>query len=191
MLNIQLFYYLCGVKVFIIMKDLIRKVLREELTNKQQMLVDLTKSSGFKTASNAVGGIDNYINILYGGDFKKFIEDNNIQVVKFSNDGMNMYIHPLLADLLGAKDKKFLGADYLDLGKFSYGPQGGIRYSFNSELMPMKQNGEVVNYKVVGTSGDSGFGYSFITKRNTLGKRNRQQIFKQIIDKYGLEQYIK
>jgi hypothetical protein len=68
------------------MKDLIRKVLREELTNKQQMLVDLTKSSGFKTASNVVGGIDNYINILYGGDFKKFIEDNNIQVVKYSND---------------------------------------------------------------------------------------------------------
>jgi hypothetical protein len=175
------------------MKDLIRKVLREELTNKQQMLVDLTKSSGFKTASNAVGGIDNYINILYGGDFKKFIEDNNIQVVKFSNDGMNMYIHPLLADLLGAKDKKFLGADYLNLGKFRYGTQGtnGSGYSFNAELMPMKQNGEVVNYKVVGTSGDSGFGYSFITKRNTLGKRNRQQIFKQIIDKYGLEQYIK
>lgn len=191
MLNIQLFYYLCSVKVFIVMKDFIRKVLREELTNKQQMLVDLTKSSGFKTASNAVGGIDNYINILYGGDFKKFIEDNNIQVVKFSNDGMNMYIHPLLADLLGAKDKKFLGADYLDLGKFGYGPQGGIRYSFNAELMPMKQDGEVVNYRVVGTSGDSGFGYSFITKRNTLGKRNRQQIFKQIIDKYGLEQYIK
>ena len=191
MLDIQLFYYLCCLKVFIIMKELIKKVIREELTNKQQMLIDLTKSSGFKTASNAVGGIDNYINILYGGDFKKFTEDNNIQVVKFSNDGLNMYIHPILSDLLGANDKKFLGADYLDLGKFSYGTKGGIQYSFNAELMPMKQSGEVVNYRVVGTSGDSGFGYSFITKRNTLGKRNRQQIFKQIIDKYGLEKYLK
>jgi hypothetical protein len=43
---------------------------------------------------------------------------------------------------------------------------------------------------VVGTSGDSGFGYSFINKRNTLGKRARQQIFKQIIDKYNLQKYI-
>jgi hypothetical protein len=172
------------------MKSLIRKIIREELTNKQQMLVDLTKSAGIKTASNAVGGIDNYINLLYGGDFEKFVKDNDIQVVKFSNDGMNMYIHPILADLLGAKDKKFLGADYLDLGKFRYGPNGGIQYSFNAELMPVKQNGEVINYRVVGTSGDSGFGYSFITKRNTLGKRARQQIFKQIIDKYRLEKYL-
>jgi hypothetical protein len=173
------------------MKSLIRKIIREELTNKQQMLINLTKSTGFKTAANAVGGIDNYIDILYGGNFKKFAEDNNIQVVKFSNDGLNMYIHPTLADLLGANDKKFLGADYLDLGKFRYGPKGGIQYSFNAELMPMKQNGEVVNYRVVGTSGDSGFGYSFITKRNTLGMRARKQIFSQIIDKYGLEEYLK
>jgi len=43
---------------------------------------------------------------------------------------------------------------------------------------------------VVGTSGDSGFGYGFINKRNTLGKRYRQQIFKQIIDKFELGDYV-
>lgn len=172
------------------MKDLIKRIIREELTNKQQFLWDLTKSSGYNTAFKMVGGVENYINILYGGDYEKFVRDNNIQVVKFGNDGLSMYIHPTLAHLLGAKDKKFLGVDYLDLGKFSFGPKGGIQYSFNADLMPVKQNGEVINYKVVGTSGDSGFGYSFISKRNTLGKRARQQIFKQIIDKFGLQKYI-
>jgi hypothetical protein len=54
----------------------------------------------------------------------------------------------------------------------------------------VKSNGEIIRYKVVGASGDSGFGYSFITKRNTLGKRNRQQIFSQIIDKYKLKKYL-
>jgi hypothetical protein len=43
----------------------------------------------------------------------------------------------------------------------------------------------------VGSSGDYGFGHHFINKRNTLGKRYRQQIFKQIIEKYGLEPYMK
>lgn len=176
--------------VFISMKQLIRQILREELSNKQQMLTDLIKTSGFNVASKMVGGIDNVISILYGGDFDKFVKDNNIQVVKFSNDGLNMYIHPVLADLLGANDKKFLGADYLDLGKFRYGTKEGLQYSFNAELMPIKQNGEVVNYRVVGMSGDSGFGYSGISKRNTLGKRYRQQIFKQIVDKFGLEKYL-
>ena len=172
------------------MKDLIRQVLREELTSTQEKLTRLTQSLGISKAADFVGGIDRYINILYGGDFEKFIKENDIQAVRFSNDGLNMYIHPVLGNLLGAKDKKFLGADYLDLGKFGYGPKDGIRYSFNAELMPMKQNGEVINYRVVGTSGDSGFGYSFINKRNTLGKRARQQIFKQIIDKYNLQKYI-
>jgi hypothetical protein len=51
----------------------------------------------------------------------------------------------------------------------------------------VRSNGEIIRYRVVGTSGDFGFGYSFITKRNTLGKRNRQQIFSQIMDKYGLQ----
>jgi hypothetical protein len=45
-------------------------------------------------------------------------------------------------------------------------------------------------WRVVGQSGDYGFGYSFITKRNTLGKRARTQIYNQIIDKYDLQEYL-
>jgi hypothetical protein len=47
----------------------------------------------------------------------------------------------------------------------------------------------MVYWKVVGTSGSHGFGYAFITKRETLGVRYRQQIFKQILDKYDLKKY--
>jgi hypothetical protein len=39
-------------------------------------------------------------------------------------------------------------------------------------------------------SGDSGFGYGFLSQRNTLGKRYRQQIFEQIIDKIKLGEFM-
>jgi hypothetical protein len=170
------------------MKELIRRILKEELTSKQQKIADLVKTSGFKTAINMVGGPENYIKLMYNGDFDKFVKDNNIRIVKFSDDGRNMYLDPIFVDLLMLDDGSF---GEKKLGKFRYGSMNGIGYSFDARLQPIKQDGEVMRYRVVGTSGDSGFGYSFITKRNTLGKRNRQQIFKQIIDKYGLEEYNK
>jgi hypothetical protein len=43
--------------------------------------------------------------------------------------------------------------------------------------------------RVAGTCGDHGFGYSFISQRNKIGKRGRAQIFKQIIEKYNLKNY--
>ena len=173
------------------MKELIRKILREELTSTQEKLLRLSKSLGIKGAAEFVGGIDRYINIMYGGDFEKFVKENDVKVVTFSSDGLNMNLHPLLVELIGLPDKRFAGTDMKQLGKFSYGPKDGIRYSFTADLIPIKQDGEITKYRVVGTSGDSGFGYSFITKSNTLGKRARQQIFQQIIDKYNLQKYIK
>jgi hypothetical protein len=167
--------------------ETIKKSIREEIS-KSEKLKELMTSQGIDFAAKLVGGINNLINVVYGGDFEKYVKDNNIEVVKFSDDGLNMYFHPVLAHLLGANNKKFLGADYLELGKFRYGP--GLPYLITADLQPIKQNGEVVRYRVVGISGDFGFGYSFITKRNTLGKRFRQQVFKQIIDKYELRKYL-
>jgi hypothetical protein len=169
------------------MRDLIRRIIKEQIVDKKQMLQDLVKSSGFNTAVKMVGGPENYIRLMYGGDFNKFIQDNNIQVARISDDGMNMYLDPMFVDLMMFDNTNF-GAK--KLGKFRYGPKDGISYSFTADLLPVKSNGEIIRYKVVGTSGDSGFGYSFITKRNTLGKRNRQQIFSQIIDKYELKKYL-
>lgn len=170
------------------MKNLIRKILKEQFSEKQQMLSDLLKSSGGDVASKMVGGYDNLINILYGGDFKKYAKENNLEIVKFSPDGMNMYLDPSIVELMGLKDGHYNNEKIL--GRFSYGSPNGLRYAFASFLQPIKQDDKVIKYRVVGTSGDSGFGYSFITKRNILGKRYRQQIFKQIIDKYGLGEYI-
>jgi hypothetical protein len=62
-------------------------------------------------------------------------------------------------------------------------------YKFTGYLMPTVIN-EQNYWKVVGIGGSYGFGYGFISKKETLGKRNRQQIFKQIIDKYNLQQYL-
>lgn len=170
------------------MKHLIKKILKEEISKKQQMLSDLVKTSGGNVAAKIVGGYNNLINILYGGDLKKYVEENNIELIKLSSDGMSMYFHPMLVELMGLKDSTWKGEKIL--GKFNYGSPNGIRYSFTAYLYPLKQNGEITNYRVVGTSGDSGFGYGFISKRNTLGKRYRQQIFKQIIDKLGLGEYL-
>ena len=170
------------------MKQLIRQILREELSNKQQMLTDLIKTSGGEIASKMVGGYDNLINILYDGDFKNYDKENNIDAVRFGSDGMSMYFHPSFVEILGLKNGHWMGEKIL--GRFSYGSPNGLRYSISANLYPLKQNGEITSYKVVGMSGDSGFGYSGISKRNTLGKRYRQQIFKQIVDKFGLEKYL-
>jgi hypothetical protein len=166
------------------MRDLIRRIIKEQIVDKKQMLQDLVKSSGITTAIKIVGGPENYIKLMYDGDFDKFVKDNNIQIVKISDDGMNMYLTPIFVDLLMLDNSNFGGKK---LGKFRFGSKDGLNYSFNAELLPVRSNGEIIRYRVVGTSGDSGFGYSFITKRNTLGKRNRQQIFSQIMDKYGLQ----
>jgi hypothetical protein len=166
---------------------LVKRVIKENLLNTRQLIKDLVKSSGITAAIKIVGGPENYIKLMYDGDFDKFVKDNNIQIVKISDDGMSMYLDPTFVDLLMFDDSMF-GAK--KLGKFRYGPKDGLNYSFDAELLPQKSNGEIIRYKVVGTSGDSGFGYSFITKRNTLGKRNRQQIFKQIIEKYNLEKFL-
>ena len=76
------------------------------------------------------------------------------------------------------------------LGKFGYGAKNGMQFAFNAGLMTGPKKHNLTYYRVVGSSGDSGFGYSFINKRNTLGKRYREQIFNQIVDKYKLQEYL-
>jgi hypothetical protein len=56
------------------MRFLIKKIIKEQLSNKQQSLYDLINSSGGEVASKMVGGYDNLIRFLYGGDFKKYVE---------------------------------------------------------------------------------------------------------------------
>jgi hypothetical protein len=125
-----------------------------------------------------VMGIENIIKIAYDGDIIKFSEDTTTPLAYMSTDRMNLYLHKALVDELGLKDIKWGGRNEKELGKFGYGPKGGHRYLFNATLTLHNQN----YYKVVGTSGDSGFGL--------LRVGYRRQIFKQIIDKYDLSKYM-
>jgi hypothetical protein len=108
-----------------------------------------------------------------------------------STDGMNLYLHEALVNELGLENLNSFAnfSNPKTLGKFRYGSKNDIQYAFTANLERARLNDQKY-YKVVGSSGDSGFGYNYITKRNTLGKRYRQQIFKQIIDKYDLLKYM-
>ena len=137
-------------------------------------------------------GIENLIKIVYDGDIIKFSEDTTTPMAYLSTDGMNLYLHSALVDQLGLENLNSYTnfSNPKTLGKFRYGAKNDIQYAFTANLEPTRLHNHPY-YRVVGASGDSGFGYGYITKRNTLGKRYRQQIFKQVINKYGLEPYMK
>ena len=103
---------------------------------------------------------------------------------------LNLYLHEALVKQLGIEESKSWYSGEKDLGKFRFGSKNGHEFNFNARLRPQRLHDQTY-YKVLGTSGDSGFGYSDITEKNTLDIRYRQQIFKQIIKKYGLEPYMK
>ena len=172
----------------------IRKILKEEteipVDNDKELIDDLIREYGIDTAIKYLGGIDNYINIRYDGDIKEYSKENNLKLVIISDDKMNMYINELLVKKLGIEDNKYTSKGEKKLGKFGYGPKNGMQFAFNAELIPGPKKHNLTYYRVVGSSGDSGFGYSFINKRNTLGKRYREQIFNQIVDKYKLQEYL-
>jgi hypothetical protein len=168
------------------MKQLIRKILKEE-TFKDEVKRRIA-DDGVEATAPLFGGVENLVNVLYDGDIKQFYKENNYVPFKISNDGMSMYIDDLLVHSLNLPDHS---KKEKILGDFVYGPKDFLRYKLTARLYSgiTSGNGQKLS-KVVGVSGDSGFGYSFITKRNTLGKRNRAQIFQQIIDKYDLNSYL-
>ena len=172
------------------MTDLIKRILREEIETKKEAIKSMIKKSGLETAARVMGGINNIINIVYDGDLLKFSEDVTIPIVYMSTDGMNLYLHSALVDQLGLENLNSYTnfSNPKTLGKFRYGSKNDIPYAFTANLEPTRLHN--IYYKVVGSSGDSGFGYHFISKKNTLGKRYRQQTFKQIIDKYNLKPYM-
>ena len=171
------------------MKELIRKILKEETSvDQKEIIQDIIDEFGYETAIKYLGGVNNFINIMYDGDLIKFSEDTRTPMAYISSIELNLYLHEALVKKLNFEDAVWRGEK--ELGNFTFGSKNDIQYKFRANLLPTRLHNQTY-YKVVGTSGDSGFGYGYITKRNTLGKRYRQQIFKQIIDKYDLEPYMK
>ena len=171
------------------MKELIRKILKEETSvDQKEIIQDIIDEFGNETAIKYLGGVNNFINIMYDGDLIKFSKDTITPIVYMSSIELNLYLHEALVKQLDFEDAVWRGEK--ELGNFTFGSKNDIQYNFRANLSPTRLHNQTY-YKVVGSSGDSGFGYGYITKRNTLGKRYKQQIFKQIIDKYDLEPYMK
>jgi len=146
----------------------------------------LIKDIGLVEVAEIIGGLERVIDLGYGGDMKWLVRDTGFNLIYKSNDGMNLFIHKVLADKLPVKE--LFNGDK-ELGKFRFGPKNDVGYAFTAVLMPTVKMGEPY-YRVVGRSGDSGFGYNDILKKHILGKRYRDQIFKQIIDKYDLKPFM-
>lgn len=170
------------------MKELIRQILKEEVSNRAvEGLLKIRDELGLNMAMKAVGGLGNFVRIVYGTDIKKFFKDNNVEPYHLSSEP-NLYIDDLIVQELDLPNANFTAKNEKRLGDFSW-VKGGIRYRFSAVLYPIEYASGKKQWRVIGLSGDSGFGYSFITKRNTLGKKARMQIFQQIIDKYNLDSY--
>ena len=168
--------------------------LREEVeVSKTSSLKDSIKEiindEGVTAATELFGGMSNLIKTVYKGDIKEFSKDTGTKLAWISIDGTRMFIHEVLINELGLEDTPWLSRPEKKLGDFKFGPKNGTQYKFTSRVAPITINGQPY-YKVVGTSGDSGFGYGFISPKNQLGKRYRGQIFQQIIDKYNLQEYM-
>lgn len=167
------------------MEKLIRKILKEE--SLRQDLLDQIKLYGVDDAAKLVGGMDNLVDLVFDGDLKKYYQETGIEPYRINSEP-NMYIDNLLVQKLDLPDFKFTAKNEKMLGDF-YWVSGGIKYKINMRIYPIIYSTGKIQWRVVGMSGDSGFGYSFITKKNTLGKRARMHIFKQVIDKYNLDSY--
>jgi hypothetical protein len=161
----------------------------------QEKLSDIASKHGVKNAIKTVGGIDRYIKIMYDGDLKSFYKKSKLVPYKFTDDKMTLYIDDLIVKMHNFEDDRLVAKDKSKkLGDFSYG-KNYISYKFTAHICPHFVNGpDFVNgqkmWRVIGTSGDSGFGYWWIAKKNTLGVRYRTQIYKQIIDRFKLNDYL-
>ena len=163
----------------------------------QEKLSDIANKHGIKNAIKAVGSIDRYIKIMYDGDLKSFYKKSKLVPYKFTDNKMTLYIDDLIVQMHGFENDRFVTNDKSKkLGDFRYGYKDHMCYKFEAHIcphfmsgMPNFMNGQKM-WRVVGSSGDSGFGYWWITKKNTLGVRHRTQIYKQIIDRFNLNDYL-
>ena len=160
-------------------------IIRDELVNK---LRDQIKTLGVSEVCKLIGGSETLLKVAFNGDLKEFYKSTGFVPYKFDSTGMNMYIDNLLLESLNLEDS--WNKKEKKLGDFRW-TSGGMNYKFTAYVStPFNGQSGQEYRRVLGTCGDSGFGYSFITKRNTIGKRGRTQIFKQIIEKYNLDSYM-
>ena len=176
------------------MRELIRKILKEEIevpekVSMKDSIRQIIDDEGLTAATELFGGLSNLIKTAYNGDLKEFSKDTGTKLAKISIDGTRMYIHEVLVDELGLEDNPWHARPEKILGDFRFGPKNGTQYKFTASLTPITIDGQPY-YKVIGTSGDSGFGYGWISTKNLLRRTYRGQIYNQIIDRFNLQPYM-
>ena len=159
------------------------------ITDKQfDKIVELIRTNNIYKVVKMFGGIENVQKII-GDRLVEYYSRTGIKPYEITSDGMAMYIDQLLLSTIPVSEAKFVfNRGEFELGHFRW-TSGGMNYKFTAYLYPLTLSGGGIKYKVVGNSGDHGFDQSWITKRNTIGKRGRTQIFKQIIEKFNLNKY--
>jgi hypothetical protein len=171
--------------------DLTRIVKQVIIENdRKEYLLKFAEENGWPSLLNYVGGFDNLVNVLFDGDVMTYYDKTGFTPVKITDDGMNMYIDDLIMSSLNLPIVTRGRYEEVFLGDFTWTSSGSdYKFSANGRSFISQVNGQKL-WRVVGSSGDYGFGYAFITKRNSIGKRGRMQIFKQIISKYDLQKYL-
>jgi hypothetical protein len=162
------------------------KVTQEQFNKLQQTLLDF----GLVKAAQYVGGYKQ-LSVLFNGNldpfYKNFSEKYGITPV-YLTAWRGLYIHDSIVQQMNFEDLKYGTGKEKGLGKFKFGSKNSFMYAFNANLMKTSFR-DMVYWRVVGTSGDSGFGYGYLTKKQTLGVRHRTQIYNQILDKYDWRKY--
>ena len=159
-------------------------IIPNKLVNK---LRDQIKTLGVSEVCKLIGGVETLLKVAFNGDLKEFYKNTEYVPYKFDSSGENMYIDEMLIQSLNLEDV-YSGKK---LGDFRW-TSGGMDYKVITIVYKpfiSSVSGQELR-RVIGRSGDSGFGDTYVSKRNTIGKRGRKQIFKQIIEKYNLDSYI-
>ena len=161
-----------------------------KITERQrEKIIDFLTTKKTGDVIKLLGGVNNLLKI-FNNDLKEFYKSTGFVPYKFDSTGENMYIDEMLIQSLNLDDVSNQRYDSgKKLGDFRW-TSSGIDYKVNTILSsPFKSiNGQELR-RVIGRSGDSGFGDSYAGTSNKIGKRGRAQIFKQIIEKYNLKSY--
>jgi len=168
-------------------KDNIREETDQVKDNKLSLknkLKTIRDNFGIEHAIMITGGLENYVKIFFNSNLKDYYKESGIEPYRISSEP-NLFIDDLIVQSLELPD---VSLKEKSLGNFVW-ESGGTKYRFTARLYLLEYDGGKKMWRVVGSSGDSGFGYGYITKKNTLGKRARMQIFKQVIDKLKLDDY--
>jgi hypothetical protein len=157
-------------------------IFREQSSEKiKQFLINL----GHEQGSKYTGSLEDYVKLAYDGDIIEFSKNERFKLVYLTNDNMGLRIHDLVMNTLNLTEPSYIYSKKEKvLGDFNVKSRG-FNYKINSRAY---KSGDY--WRVLGISGDHGWGYSFIPKRNIMGVRIRSQVFSQVIDKYDLDKYM-